>query len=156
MIVYKYLLLLNKLIYLSLLPLPLEFFCICCHYFDTVFYLLSNTSNQASFLKRKTSINPEAKLQNYSTHKLYLTDSNIQPFAKGLKSLFSNIHFLRFVKVNLSSLSVVCYKTECFILYFSSEHLRVLYLGDNDFEDFPAEVKSLKNLQIVSMIIFLY
>lgn len=142
MIVYKYLLLLNKLIYLSLLPLPLEFFCICCHYFDTVFYLLSNTSNQASFLKRKTSINPGAKLQNYST--------------QGLKSLFSNIHFLRFVKVNLSSLSVVCYKTECFILYFSSEHLRVLYLGDNDFEDFPAEVKSLKNLQIVSMIIFLY
>lgn len=30
------------------------------------------------------------------------------------------------------------------------ETLRALYLGDNDFEYLPAEIKNLKNLQIVS------
>lgn len=31
-----------------------------------------------------------------------------------------------------------------------SETLRALYLGDNDFEYLPPDIKNLKNLQIVS------
>lgn len=34
--------------------------------------------------------------------------------------------------------------------FFMMETLRALYLGDNDFEFIPPEVKNLKNLQIVS------
>lgn len=34
--------------------------------------------------------------------------------------------------------------------FFIMETLRALYLGDNDFECIPAEIKNLKNLQIVS------
>lgn len=33
---------------------------------------------------------------------------------------------------------------------FVAETLRALYLGDNDFEYLPSEIKNLKNLQIVS------
>ena len=35
--------------------------------------------------------------------------------------------------------------------FFMMETLRALYLGDNDFEYLPPEIKNLKNLQIVSM-----
>lgn len=34
--------------------------------------------------------------------------------------------------------------------FFMMETLRALYLGDNDFEYLPIEVRNLKNLQIVS------
>lgn len=37
----------------------------------------------------------------------------------------------------------------CKIIYFL-ETLRALYLGDNDFEYLPPEVKNMRNLQIVS------
>lgn len=34
--------------------------------------------------------------------------------------------------------------------FFKLETLRALYLGDNDFEFLPPEIRNLKNLQIVS------
>lgn len=37
------------------------------------------------------------------------------------------------------------------MLFFFSDTLRALYLGDNDFEMFPEEIGKLKNLQIVSL-----
>jgi Leucine-rich repeat (LRR) protein len=36
-----------------------------------------------------------------------------------------------------------------FFIIYSTETLRALYLGDNDFEYLPIEIKNLKNLQIV-------
>lgn len=35
--------------------------------------------------------------------------------------------------------------------FFKLETLRALYLGDNDFEFLPPEIRNLKNLQIVSI-----
>ena len=39
--------------------------------------------------------------------------------------------------------------------YTISDSLRALYLGDNDFEYLPAEIGNLKNLQIVSIHIYI-
>lgn len=40
------------------------------------------------------------------------------------------------------------------IIKYFLETLRALYLGDNDFETIPPEIGQLKNLQIVSKLIF--
>lgn len=57
--------------------------------------------------------------------------------------------FCREISLNLVSVKFSSNLLHCLIDELL-ETLRALYLGDNDFEYLPAEIKNMKNLQIVS------